>query len=380
MRRESWLAAAGYLCLFASGFSDNARGPLFPKIIESFKVTDAECSLLVVIGSLAGLPGSLAAGALVARSGPRATMRLSGALVALGLLLVAASGLVAFFPLVPIGAGVLGLGLGGLGVCANACVALATPPERRARALALLHVTYAVASLIVPLAIDAAAKLARWPFVLGAVALVPLALLPASISVPDPEKPADEKAAEKAARAKAPLGVVVPYALVVSCFVVAEVAVSVWIVLYAARVKSPWPGPVLLAGFFVGLGAARALGGALLRAEMLRPVIAAAALLTAGLVLLGLHVDALFLSFAGLTAGILFPATVTALTLELAPEHHGPAIGVVSGAYSAALGGAHALIGKISDARGLEVALHVSPICALAGVAVFLFHTRRRNP
>src|SRR3954467_2927158 len=73
MRRESWLAAAGYLCLFASGFSDNARGPFLPRIIETFKVSDTQCSLLVVIGSIAGLPGSLIAGSLVAARGPRAT-------------------------------------------------------------------------------------------------------------------------------------------------------------------------------------------------------------------------------------------------------------------------------------------------------------------
>lgn len=374
MRRETCLAAAGYMCLFASGFSDNARGPLFPSIIETFKATDTECSLLVVIGSLAGFPGSLVAGALVARSGPRATMRVAAALVVLGLLLVAAAGALSTFALVPVGGTVLGVGLAGLGVCANACIALATPPERRAKALALLHVTYAVASLIVPLAIAALARKVLWPWVLGAVAIVPFALLPASVVVPDPEKIVEEK------RARVPLRVVLPYALAVSCFVVAEVAVSVWVVLYAQRVKSPWPGPTLLAGFFVGLGTARVLGGVLLRSELLRPVIATAGLLTAAVVLLGLHVDAAFLSFAGLTAGILFPATVSALTLELGPEHHGPAIGIVTGAYSAALGGAHALIGKISDVRDLETALHLSPVCAITGVVVFLVHARRGNP
>lgn len=231
--------------------------------------------------------------------------------------------------------------------------------------------TYAVASLLVPLAIAAAVRAAPWALVVAGVALVPTLLLPISAAVPD--------ARIERARGRAPLAKVLPFALIVSCFVVAEVSVSVWLVLYAKR-HTAYPGEVLLAGFFLGMGAARGLGSAFLRADRVRAAIVGGALASAALVLLGLHVDAAFLAFMGLTVGILFPATISALTHELAPEHHGPAIGIVSGAYSAALGAAHFLIGRVSDVRGLGTALHLSPACALAGVAIFAFETRRREP
>jgi fucose permease len=371
MRKEAALAAAGYLCLFASGFSDNARGPLFPRIIETFRVSDSECSLLVVIGCLAGVPGSMIAGRWIASRGVRTTVRVTAALLALGLGLVALAGIVGWFRLVPIGAGVLGFGLGGLGVCANCCVTLATPVERRASALAGLHVTYALASLIAPLAIAWAADRAPWHAVLLGAALVPAALLPLSFRVP-------EERVERT-RGAAPFAVVAPFALVVSLFVVAEVTVSMWLVLYATR-SGEASGERLLALFFVGMGVARGLGSRMLLTTRVRAAIVLGALASAATVLLGLHVSAFFLALEGLTVGILFPATISALAAELAPEMHGPAIGVVSGIYSAALAGTHALVGWVSDGHGLKVALHVSPICAVAGVVVFLVHgSRRRN-
>ncbi len=368
---QSGLAAAAYVCLFASGFSDNARGTLFPKIIETFHVSDTECSLLVVLGGIFGLPGSLLAGHLVALRGTRSAMQIMTFLLVLGIGLVALAGVTHGWWLVPTGASVLGFGLGGLGVCSNCCLTLGTPPEHRARALAALHVTYAVASLLVPLVICWALGWASWWHVLAGVALVPAGLLPISLVVPDVRVDPGKKT-------RAPLGVVLPYAFVLSLFVVAEVSISVWLVLYANRCSS-YRGEYLLAGFFVCMGVARALGGRFLASHRVQPAIVVGALASAAVVLLGLDLDAAFLPFEGLTVGILFPATVSALTGELLPEQHGPAIGFVSGAYSLALAGAHALVGQISDTWNLKVALHVSPICAVLGVAIFLVHGRRRN-
>jgi fucose permease len=368
---ESGLAAAAYVCLFASGFSDNARGPLFPRIIETFHVSDTECSLLVVLGGLFGLPGSIVAGHLVARLGTRSAIRAMALLLVLGIGLVALAGVTQDWRLVPVGASVLGFGLAGIGVCSNCCLTLAAPPERRARALAALHVTYAVASLLVPLAIRWSLSWAPWWHILAAVASVPAGLLPLSFFVPDAR-------VERGKKTRGPLGVVLPYAFVLSLFVVAEVSISVWLVLYANRTSS-YRGELLLAGFFVCMGVARALGGTFLRAHRVRPAIVVCALASAAVVLLGLDLDAAFLPFEGLTVGILFPATVSALTGELVPEQHGPAIGFVSGAYSLALAGAHALVGHLSDTVSLRAALHLSPACAVLGVAIFLVHGRRRN-
>ncbi|MBI3725826.1 MFS transporter [bacterium] len=392
--------AAAWLSLFAEGFVDNTRGPLLPRVLESFHVNATWGSLFLVMGSIAGLPGSLAAGALVGLVGPRATLRFMAVLLAGGLALVALAGEIDRFWLVPVGAGIMGVGLAGVGVVANYYVALATPEESRGRALARLHVLYAAASLIVPLVIVEATRYAGWPLVTAAAAIVPGLLIPLSFLVPwvapaarrAPSSPSPAlplRGRENPEEALPHRGrenpeddawkPIVGYSLALSLFVVAEVTVSCWLQLHAEKNTDyeKRTCAALVSAFFVGLGAARVLGGAFLGEKHA----ARAALLGAGAsaicVLLGLHVHVVFLSLEGFTIGIVFPAAMAALTLELPRSLHGRAIGVVSASYSTALALAHFLVGRASDAYGTRVALHVSPACALLGVVVLAL-TRAR--
>jgi predicted MFS family arabinose efflux permease len=137
--------------------------------------------------------------------------------------------------------------------------------------------------------------------------------------------------------------------------------------------------PYLISAFFVALGLVRALGGALLRPDRVRGAIVVSALGTAAIGLAGLHVDAALLPLAGFTAGLLFPACVFELTTRLLPEDHGRAIGIVSGTYSFALALSHATVGLIADRAHLGVALHVSPLCALIGIAVLVAFSPSKN-
>jgi fucose permease len=293
------------------------------------------------------------------------------ALLGCGLGLVALAGDLGRLELVPVGAGLLGFGLAGLGVCANYYVAVATPVVRRARSLARLHVTYAAASILVPVIVGRAALAWPWPRVILGAALVPLALLPISLLVPR-VRPAPGAGPAPASGERFHLGTILVYALAVSLFVVAEVSISAWLCLYAERATdySSATRPLLLAGFFLGLGTARALGGTFLRTEHVRRAIALAAVATAAAALLGLHVDALFLPVTGLGAGLLFPTTISALTLELPRAQHAMAIAIVTAAYSLALALSHASLGFLSDRYGIAAALHVSPACALLGIGV----------
>jgi len=125
------LALAGYACLFAAGFADNARSPVLPALVDTCHVSAKSASLIFAVGSAAGLPGSLIAGALIAREGPRATLRLMALILAAGILVVASSGATAHFFLVPLGSLVLGCGLAGVGVLSTYYVARAHPGESR---------------------------------------------------------------------------------------------------------------------------------------------------------------------------------------------------------------------------------------------------------
>lgn len=382
-RHATRLALAGYACLFASAFADNARSPVLPALVDTRLASARSASLLFAAGSAAGLPGSLIAGALIARVGPRATLRLMAVVLAAGVLLVAAAGASGHFFLVPPGSLVLGCGLAGVGVLANYYGARAHPGVSRPRGMARLHITYALASLGVPLILSPAMTQWPWYVVFATVAFVPMALLPLSVGVPfvAPHGPLERKHAAGGGGA-----ITAVHAAAISCFVVAEVSVSAWILLFAERTTTygPETRALLLAGFFVGMATARFLGGILLRAHDVRPAIALAAIATIVVALLGLHVHPALLSLVGLTSGILFPTTISALCHELpqGPEglaQQGMAIGIVAGAYSAVLAVAHLAIGGLVDVAGVDLALHVGPACELLGIVLLGSWWWKRN-
>jgi len=103
-----------------------------------------------------------------------------------------------------------------------------------------------------------------------------------------------------------------------------------------------------------------------------RPAIAVAAIATAIMGLLGLHVHPAFFSLAGLTTGIVFPASMSSLCHELPLEQHGMAIGIVTGVYNAVLAVAHLAIGALVDSVGVDLALHVGPACAVLGTVTLV--------
>ena len=293
------------------------------------------------------------------------------ALLGCGLGVIAMAGGLARLALVPVGAGLLGFGLAGLGVCANYYVAVATPVARRARSLSRLHVTYAAASILVPVIVGRAALSWPWPRVIACAALVPLALLPFSLLVPR-ARPARGADPGRRPGERLHLRKILLYGLAVSLFVVAEVSISAWLCLYAERATSYSSAtrPLLLAGFFLGLGTARALGGMLLRTEHVRRTIALAAVATAATGLLGLHVDALFLRRRG-SRRVSFSRRRSRRSRS---SSRGPSTPLRSRSSRRPTASRSPCRTRRSDSSrilfGIGAALHVSPIAALLGIAV----------
>ena len=55
------MISTAYMSLFAMGLLDNTRGPSYPNIINTFKITMAEGSWIFTIASIAGLFVNLSA-------------------------------------------------------------------------------------------------------------------------------------------------------------------------------------------------------------------------------------------------------------------------------------------------------------------------------
>lgn len=167
-----------YLSLFALGFADNVRGPIYPEIISTFNLDHTMGSFMFTISSFMGFAGGILIHNFLKKMNMISALQLSLLLMTVGLL---GMGGATSFPLFLAFAGTFGLSMGFLGVLQNLLVALGSTPDKKQQFLAGLHSMYGLASLLSPLVVSVISKFAGdWRMACYVVALVPFSVLVAS--------------------------------------------------------------------------------------------------------------------------------------------------------------------------------------------------------
>ncbi len=378
MSRQRWFVIGlAYATLFLYGLIDNSRGPIFPDVLEDFILGDGVGSIFFSSASAAALISNITATWWLKRLGDLWSVRIFSALQAVSLAIMAYS---PNYSMLLTGASLFGLSLGGLGLLVNVLTAAAAPAPLRRQLLSGLHCMYGVSSLLSPIMVTLFYEAGSgWRTVFGALAAGPLLIFGASfISHLDVEAPAIPSA--QPPPVPMPKSRVLWYSFAIAIYVVVEILVSTRLVLYARRDlgSSVEDANRLLSFFYLAMFAGRFFF-AVVRVPFSHESLQYTAILSSFVTIsLGLLVHPGFLALSGLTMSFYYPVSMSRLSDELG-VHTGAAMSWVLTVQSVALLAMHALVGTLSDAVGLKVALWTGPVC-LALVTVLLVSGSRGGP
>lgn len=378
-RARTGAIVAAYAAVFAMGLVDNARGPAYPRILQSLAITAAAGSFMFTAASLGSLLVSWTGRSWLGRFGAARAVRPFSALLAgacAGMAAVGFGGLgLAGLVAVSIAFGVAATGCS---MCANALVAERTSPENRRRLLSGMHAMYGAASLLSPLAVAACARLGldwRWAFV--ALASVPAAacgLGSLARPAPAPPPPAPAEAALPPRRIAASTA-----CLVLALYVAAELSISTRLPLLAERAFG-WSADA--AALCLGAFFALLLGGRLAFAVFRFPGssgrwLAASAAASLAAFLVGLFLHPAGLAACGLTMSVFFPSAVDWIRGEFGGGWERAFASAVA-SVAAALVLMHLAVGVLTDVVGIRGALLLGPAC-LGGALLLLARARARR-
>lgn len=392
LKNEPWFAAtvAAWVSLFALGLIDNSRGPVFPDLLREYGLTNVAGSNFYFIASLFATMHNIAFHRFLSRRDPGHLIAIYTFAMALGGIAIA---LAPTWPLCLVGAAILGIGFGGVGVAQNAAVQLA-PQHYRSRALGTLHSMYGISSFLAPLGVSAAVGLG-WGWRAGVLGLSGLALL-ASLGfflswsrIGTTSASEQRQSRELDRKIGSPSGVRWLVATFVGFIVVAEVSVSSRLALLA---RSDWAlsseaASLWLSGYFLSMTLARmALGlyhlpistSKSLRVLLVLAIFPMTAALFGGVVESWLSVT---LRLGSLLLYAIFIAALYPLVMAYIQETFGPfsqSVTSLSVTVQSVFGmGMHFSLGWLADSVGVLRALQIVTGGSLLGaLGVFLWVER----
>jgi FHS family glucose/mannose:H+ symporter-like MFS transporter len=169
-----------YLSLFCLGLIDNSRAATYPLLLRDFGVGNAEGALFFTLASGCQLLSTLASRWWLPRWRPLGGLTRFLILGGMSTAAVAGAATVAqpWGWYLTLGAAVLmGLAMGGLAICQNSLVTVATRPEYHRRAYSGLHTMYGISSLLAPVFVSGVMAYGwRWSQWFLLLSLLPLAL------------------------------------------------------------------------------------------------------------------------------------------------------------------------------------------------------------
>lgn len=373
-----------YLSLFALGFSDNLRGPIYLDVIEAFSVNHSVGSWMFVLSSLMGFVGGLSAKKVLQKMSPISMLQLSLLLMTVGLI---GMGGAQSFPLFLVFSGALGLSMGFLGVLQNLLVSVGSTEVRRQQMLGGLHSVYGLASLIAPLAVSAVNSLfGDWRMACFIVALVPFSVLVGSFF----HRVRGANIVETS-KGDLPLSQKQRYWMIFLSFgfgfyVAAEILVSTRISTYFRlfQMSSFSHGSFMATLFFTFLFSGRLLFTFLKLKFSLLTKMYSSLFVSVLFVLLGLNFDPRFLALTGFAMAPFFAWAIAYIS-----EHFGgrerAALTLLIGIQSLLIVIMHFAIGQLTDHIGLDRAFYLAPAMLVLAVGfIFVFErfhlARLREP
>lgn len=177
-----WNLIFAYASLFCYGLADNIRGPVYPEIVRTLNLTNAEGSWFFALASTLSMTGGAGIALLLRRWSYLRTFHIAIALLFVSQVVFALSSTFAHFLA---GAVLFGIAAGFLGVLQNVLVLVTGTGASLARWMSGLHANYGLASLLAPLIVSGIAFVSN-DFRAGfwCVAAVTLAMGLASLKVP----------------------------------------------------------------------------------------------------------------------------------------------------------------------------------------------------
>lgn len=253
-RGNLFIAALACLSLFSYGLCLTMIGPALGQIQRNFGLSGSAAGLLFTAQSAGFLAAVLFGGYLVDRAGIRVIMLAGQSLLTAGILQF---GLAGSYPVLIASIALTGAAGGLIEIAANTLISDLNP-ERRARALNILHIFFGLGGLAGPLLSGAilsvgyawngsylaAAGLSAAVFILLLMGNIPARAASAAGSI-------DLSVLSKILRSRTALLL----GLITICYVGAEMGINSWSVLYLERARSmeKMPASALLANFWLAM-------------------------------------------------------------------------------------------------------------------------------
>ena len=372
----SWILLS-FAAIFCMGLIDNSRGPLYPEILNWFKIQTGQGSLFFSLSSLGGLLICWSSNLWLPRLGALRALKFFIFLQFFTALGMGLSGYnFAGFSILVFFSFVFGIAASGSGICSNILVARGSEEKKRRRTLSALHAMYGIASLSVPAFIGYWLQSGgQWRSAIILLAFFPLfALLPSFIlRTRKVNQEEDRKEMHHKKTTTAFFGVLLALA------VAAELSLSTQIPLFCTSAMG-WSADnasFQLALFFIFLTIGRLLFSFIHFPGKSYYWLMVSGLGSALCSFIGLRGHPFFLSFSAFFISIFFPCAVDWIS-SIFDNHIDKLMGHLMTMVGLLVVSTHVLVGKLTEHIGIENALLVSPLFFFLTLILLLWGHKRQ--
>jgi len=299
--------ATAFASLFCYGFIENLKGPTYPSILIHFNIDTATGSWIFAASSMSALISIMLGrvwlkyiGAVKGQviflffmSAGSAGMGLSGYLTD-GFIIILASSMI------------FGLGLGGTTITMNILIAKSSPPHLRRRLFSAMHSMYGLSALMAPLFFAVILKSGgSWQILFLLASFLPFIFMFMAMNM----KKLPTSPEELSRPLETTIITRIRFGLIMSTYVIAEVAISSRLVIYASeRLKiGDTSASQYLTAFFILLLAGRLAMSAIKTHWKTPSMMLASAIMSMLLGIAGVIIHPVFLSLCGLSMSFFFP-------------------------------------------------------------------------
>lgn len=369
-----WLFLA-FTTLFAFGFTDNIRGPIYPELLIHFKITHSQGAWWFALVSLMSVVSSLLTPPLISRWGHIRVLRWSLVVMALGQLIF---GFTQNFAVLLLGSFLFGIGVGGISVTQNVMVLLASETHHHQRLQSGLHSCYGASSLLAPLVVI---LLAWWGFgwqsaFLAGAGLLILLLLVSFLPLREGKilYPVNDKKMSLRSFWNVEEGY---FALTLGLYVGLEVLVGSRMASYMREVQGMelQNSSLMVMIFFACLLAGRLLFVVWHPKIPLRDQLRTCMALTVLAVLASVLVYPPIIFISGFFLGPFYPIMMTAVG-RLFPRRMEECLALCNASQGFTLVTLHSFVGVISDWGGMRAAMSIGIILSIVTFTLLTFYPR----
>lgn len=372
-----YLAVAfAYLCLFCLGFLDNARGPLYPYLLDYLAISPGIGSLFFSVSALAAFLMAIGSGKLIKtfsllRLGQVGLLFFALSALILGQLPSGRLGLI----LLVTSSFLLGLGVGIHSITVNLITNQHTSQNFRRRVFAGLHSMYGMASFLAPMAMSMASGYGvSWKQFFLCVGVSYLGLFFISFLFLSKVR---EKKTPMLTQATKVIKPIWPMGLMFSCYMCSEVIFSSRLVFYLSSVHGQDNAGVYLSWFFALLLIGR-LGFAFLplpfsSLNLLKLSAGSALIVTT----IGISLWPQILPIVGLCMSYFFPCAMDLVAGYFELDELDQALAKVMIIVGGALVFFHVAFGQISNFLGANYSIWMIPL--LLVIVLYILHTLSRD-